>query len=247
MAKQTGIIPLSGTLGGINFYKRNGKGLARNAGGGFNGDDIKTKKSMVRVRENASEFGHCSTVKKSFKMSLNPFLCVRKDGKLHGRMMGLFMKLKGLDQINVRGQRRVAPGAETIEGKRLLLGFDFTPDCDVQAILGANWVYEAATRTYSVTDFEVKRVNFPEGATHLALTLGLVRFNFETLEYELKTSAPLYIDKDFEDVSFVLSVAEPDLAGFEMAVLGMKFYQEVDGRFYIFRSARAVGLAVVSN
>ncbi len=247
MAKQTGIIPLSGTLGGINFYKRNGKGLARNAGGGFNGKDIKTKKSMVRVRENASEFGHCSTVKKSFKTSLNPFLCVRNDGKLHGRMMGLFMKLKGLDRTNVRGQRRVAPGAETIEGKQLLLGFDFTPGCDVKATLGANGIYDAATRTYNVTDFDVKQVGFPEGATHIALTLGLLRFDFETLEYELKTSAPHYIDKSFEDVSFVLSAAEPELAGFEMAVLGVKFYQEVDGRFYIFRSARAVGVAVVGN
>ena len=73
MAQQKGIIPLVGTLGGINFYYLNGKAVARTAGGGFNGKAIKTKASMQRVRENVSEFGHCSEVNKAFRQALRPF------------------------------------------------------------------------------------------------------------------------------------------------------------------------------
>jgi len=246
MAKQEGIISLSGTLGDINFYTRKGKKIARKAGGGFNGKAIKTKPSMVRVRENASEFGHCSTVKRKFKASLNPFMSVRKDGEMHGRMMGLFMKLKGLDRINDRGQRRVGPGVVTERGKRMLLDFDFSPGCDVLVRLGGNGVYDAASRTFTVSDFDVKQVGFPKGATHLALTLGILRFDFETLKHELTMSAPFYFDNEFADDAFELSVAEPSLDGFEMVVLGMKSYQEIDGRFYIFQSSKAVGVSVLN-
>jgi len=73
MAKQKGMIPLVGTIGGINFYYLNGKPVARAAGGGFNGKAIKTKSRMQRVLENASEFGHCSKVNKAFRMALRPF------------------------------------------------------------------------------------------------------------------------------------------------------------------------------
>ena len=63
MAKQKGILPFVGTLGGLNFYYLHGKPIVRQAGGGFNAKDIKNKPSMRRVRENSSEFGHCSEVR----------------------------------------------------------------------------------------------------------------------------------------------------------------------------------------
>ena len=69
MAKQGGMFPLDGTLGGINFYKRKGKWVARRSGGGFNGKAIKTKDSMARVRENGSEFGITSRAKKLLRMA----------------------------------------------------------------------------------------------------------------------------------------------------------------------------------
>lgn len=42
MAKVKNIVGLQGTIGGVNFYLRKGVPLARAAGGGFNGDAIKT-------------------------------------------------------------------------------------------------------------------------------------------------------------------------------------------------------------
>ena len=80
MARQKGIIQLEGTLGDINFYFRKGKPVARKAGGGFNAKNIKTSATMVRVRENNTEFGNSSKVKKVFKLSLHPFLNAYKEG-----------------------------------------------------------------------------------------------------------------------------------------------------------------------
>src|SRR5215217_7087423 len=103
MAKQVGIVPFVGTLNGINFYMRKGKPVARRAGGGFTGDAIKKDPSMVRVRENNTEFGHCSRVKKLFKDSLFPFLGKQRNEELQGRLIQLFIKIKDADLISERG------------------------------------------------------------------------------------------------------------------------------------------------
>lgn len=57
MAYQKGLIELEGTLGGLNFYIKKGKPMVRKSGGGFTAKAIKTKPSMVRVRESNNEFG----------------------------------------------------------------------------------------------------------------------------------------------------------------------------------------------
>lgn len=245
MAKQTGIIKLTGTIGDVNYYKsKNGGYLARAAGGGFQ-KGSQHKESMVRPMENASEFGRCSKTKRVFRIALAPFLCVRKDGELHGRMMQLFTKLKDLDTVNKRGDRRVGYGMETPMGRQLLKDFSFTPSCNVAEVLAASLNFDFGTRTLRVTNFDIKNVGFPSGATHMALTLGFLHFDFDLLDYQLKNSVPLYIDKNYNAASFEMSTDLPEIAGMAMAVLGVKFYQQVQGTYYLFKSANAVGVEVL--
>jgi len=246
MAKQTGIIKLSGTIGGLNLYHSHGDHRAREAGGGFNGHAIKTKSSMRRVRENSSEFGRCSRAKKYFNRSLRPFLCIYKDGTLHGRLMSLFMSIKDLDAVSARGHRSVYGGMQTVRGRRLLQDFGFTPSCDVASYLPGTSDYDANTRTFTVTDFDVSQLSFPSGATHMAFTLGVLHFNFETNAYELTQSIPTYITTSFTDYTFNLQAPAPSLPGTAIALLGVKFYQEVGGQFVVMRGKKAVGLQVVS-
>ncbi|GAA4243219.1 hypothetical protein GCM10022292_17010 [Winogradskyella damuponensis] len=99
VAQQRGIIPLIGTLNGINFYYLNGKPIARKAGGGFTRKAIQTKSSMQHVRENATEFGHCSVVNKAFRSVLGLFYKGYKFTHFHSRLMGLFTRLKVLDTV----------------------------------------------------------------------------------------------------------------------------------------------------
>jgi hypothetical protein len=245
MAKQTGSIKLKGTIGDINYYKsKNGGHLARAAGGGFQKGAMH-KESMVRTMENATEFGRCSTTKRVFKNALAPFLCIRKDGELHGRMVQLFTRLKDLDAVNKRGERRVGRGLDTSKGKQLLRDFAFTPSCIITEVLACSLNYDFDTRTLSVTNFDIKNVGFPAGATHMALTLGLLHFDFDTLGYQPKNSVPLYIGKYYSATSFEMQTDLPEMEGTAVAVLGVKFYQKVENTYYLFKSANAFGVEVL--
>lgn len=244
MARQRGIIPLSGNLGGITFYIRKGKAVARIAGGGFNGKRIKDDPKMHRIRENSREFGDCSQLKKQFKNALRE-LSFQKDGTLHGRMMKLFMNFMKLDIHGVRGQRQAAVGIMTPEGKSLLQKFRFTPECNLMETAALKGAYNSGSRTFSVQDFDVRKVRFPGEATHMALTLGLLHFDFDTLAYSLKMSLPFYIDKDFEGADFSISTEEPLVSGLGMALLVMRFYENVNGKYYIFQNKKEVGVEVL--
>lgn len=246
MAKQKGIVRLVGTLEGINFYERKGVAVARKAGGGFTSKAIKNKPSMQRVRENSSEFGRCSTVKKEFRLGLMPFLLDVRDGSLHGRMVQLFQKIKTLDVVNIRGSRTVAQGMTTAMGRKLLTDFEFTPLCSVPRVLKGNAHFEWNTFTYSFTGFDSSTVVWPQGASHLRVQLGLLCFDFESLTSTLYSSDPLFIDADSLTTDFILNLTEPPIAsGTRIAVLGLRFYQEVDGELYVFNEERSVGLEVL--
>jgi hypothetical protein len=160
-------------------------------------------------------------------------------------MVQLFTKLKDLDTMNSRGNRRVGRGLETPKGKQLLRDFAFTPSCSITEVLACSLNYDFDTRTLSVTNFDIKDVGFPAGSTHMALTLGLLQFDFDTLGYQLKNSAPLYIDKEYSATSFEMQTDLPEVEGTAVAVLGVKFYQKVESTYYLFKSANAVGVEVL--
>ncbi|AWA30786.1 hypothetical protein HYN48_12240 [Flavobacterium magnum] len=230
MAKQQGIIKLAGTLGGLNFYYRNGKPMVRAAGGGFDGKKIKDSPKMVRVRENASEFGSCSKVKKALRIALHPFLGKHKDATLHGRMMKLLQDIKTHDSVSARGQRKVGIGMQTEAGKQLLRGFVFSPKYSLEQLLGATERLDADTFAYAVDDFSVDRVRFPVGATHLEILYGALRFDFDTLTHAVTLCPPLLIARHAGETSLDLSVAAlPDGGGMLMGVGCVRFLQEVNG------------------
>lgn len=241
MAKQTGILSLVGTLDGINFYLRNGKVVARKAGGGFNGELIKKAPSMVRVRENASEFGHCSRIKKVFKDVLFPFFGKRKDGELHGRMMQLFTAIKDCDNVSKRGKRRVDLGLQTLEGRQLLTSFKFTTL--VSPI--RKGIYNAANQSYHIESL-YDDLQFPQGATHLELSYGVVYFDFYTLTASLSLCPVLRVAQQEDAINHTYAptpLTDPNLTA--IAVIGFRYIQEVNGGFYALKSDCAFGLEIV--
>ena len=247
MAKQKGIIPLVGTIGGINFYYLNGKPVARAAGGGFNGAAIKTKLSMERVRENASEFGDCSHVNKVFRQAIRPFYNNHKFTFFHSRLMTLFTDLKKLDTASARGARQVFKGLQTDAGKRLMLDFTYTPDCKPELVFPFNYSMDWSTYTLTFSEFNMEQVPFITGATHIALQFGVLDFNFETLDSELHLAAPLVLAQDFAGTSLSLSpIGAPSGLGLKLAVLGIRYYQAVDGLLYLLNAKDGVGISVFS-
>jgi hypothetical protein len=243
MARQKGLLKISGTLNGINFYVVKGVGYARKAGGGFNGDAIRHQPSMQRVRENASEFGHCSRVKKAFRLALIPFLQGYKRSKLHAEMMTLFTSIKALDGVSERGARRVGTGLQTAKGQSLLRSFDFTPK---HKILDA-FVYQSSfnwqLQRLRVRDFSARLYECPKSATHIGLTLGVLDFDFDSLASSLGVAPTFFLEVGADSSSFEIAMEQivvPEHVG--IVVLGLRFYEVIESEIYGLNSMVGVKL-----
>ena len=245
MAKVKGIIQLNGTIGDINFYTRKGVLLARKAGGGFTGEAIRTKESMVRVRENGSEFKGCMQNVQFFKMGLQSFLSTFKDGTLHQRLVQLFTQLKDLDLIAARGSRTVYGGLQTTAGQQLLTSYLLTSGVDLKDLL-RHTIHFDWTTGFSIPDFKGKRLSFPSGATHLALQLGYLSLDFKNHTFSFSDSDALYLGS--KEVGTVIIPAPPLVAaeGIKVGVVFARFVQEINGVFYPLKSENSVVLEVVS-
>lgn len=244
MARQKGIIELEGTIGGLNFYYRKGKPVVRKSGGGFNGKAIKSKDSMVRVRENGCEFGMCMQAVKAFKSGLVPFLTQFKDGELHHRLVSLFTKIKCLDAVSERGKRTVGNGLNTQAGTALLQLYVLTAGKNLESLLGQRFCFDFETGLL-LDNFDGGLLRFPDGSTHLKLVVGFLRFDFESLNHRLVLSEAVYLDKASSG-TFSLCPIEPNAAsGMAIGVVFGQYFQVLNGSCYPFKQATDVVLEVV--
>ena len=245
MGRQKGIVTLEGTFGGLNFYIRKGKPVVRSAGGGFSGENIKNNPKMVRVRENGSEFGMVSSFKKKFKDLLFPFFGSFADTSLHGRLMRLFQKIKVCDTVSVRGARLVGKGLATIEGKLLLQQFDFT-EKGVSAFMNGNLVYNPLTYSLEVRGFDATTISFPQNSSVMEVQFGVVTLDALHLPFEIFMSTSQYFDAESLVTDFMMSpLMVPTVSDVYVAVVGIRFYEVVNGERYLLKSLNCHSVAVV--
>lgn len=246
MAKHKSIIPIVGTIGGINFYFLDGKPIARKAGGGFNGEAIKKSPTMVRVRENGSEFGHCSRVNRIFRKAIIPFYERFRMPNFHQRLMTLFTNLKKLDLINERGKRTVGEGLQTLEGKKMLQTIGLTPECSLESILPFHFDIDWTTYTLNYEDFDPINIPFLKGATHVRLLFGVLDFDFGSLDYQLHLSDEIMIGKHDSPSHLQLKPkTNPQEKGTLLAVLSAVYSQNINQESYDFNSENAFGMKIL--
>lgn len=229
MAKGKGIVQLTGTLQGLTFYLLDGKQVVRTAGGGFNGEAIKTKASMVRVRENSSEFKECMQAVATFKQMLQPYLQLLKDGKLHQRLVRVFTQLKAFDPISARGQRTVVKGLATAIGRDLLRGYVLTQDGSLQSMLQQAYIFDEQNGL-QVPHFNTTPLFTNIVASQMELVLHYVLVDANG-EFSFVQSEKIIIDRSF---SGDLAVAVPPLPDYNscMVVAIGRLFQEINGNFY---------------
>ena len=124
MARYKSILQFRGSLDGLVFYQLNGVPVVRKKSG-FDKNSFKTKDNYARVRENSSEFGHCSKVGKMLRHAVRPFSEKSGNQFLYQSFAKLMTHIKDLDSYSDRGQRSVAQGLKTEAGKKLLANFVF--------------------------------------------------------------------------------------------------------------------------
>lgn len=124
MATYESLIKITGSVGDLVFYSLNGKNVVRKKSG-FNKTAFKKSPSYEKVRQNSSEFGHCSKVGKTIRSCIEKYTKEAGDPLLYQKFARLMTSIKDLDTVSERGKRSVQNGLLTPEGSKLLKEFRF--------------------------------------------------------------------------------------------------------------------------
>ena len=132
------------------------------------------------------------------------------------------------------------------EGLQLLEQFSYTPACAVRQVLPFEFGVSDIDFTLTISDFNIEQVGFAEGATHMALTYGVLDFDFEHLDYALHLAPSMVLDRSYASSTLALTPDTlPGGLGTALCVLGVRFYQAVDGALYVLNAKGSVGISVL--
>lgn len=124
MATYESIIKIKGAVGDLVFYNLNGKNVVRKKSG-FNKTAFKKSPTYEKVRQNSSEFGHCSKIGKVIRQALDKYIKEAEDPLLYQKFTKVMTEIKDLDFISAKGKRTVKNGIITEKGNLLLKNFQF--------------------------------------------------------------------------------------------------------------------------
>ena len=246
MAKQTGIIKLKGTIGGISFYKTSDGHLAREKGG-VDASRIANDPAFQRTRENGSEFGRAGKGGKLLRNAIRILLQNAKDKRVVSRLTTELLKIVKTDTINARGLRTLEDGK-----LRLLKGFEFNANGKLGATL-----FSAFTSTFdrAAGDAAVNigsfapsiRIAAPAGTTHFKLVMGAAELDFakETSVFESDATAVMSYDSDPTAVIDLSASVTATSTLPVVQLLGIEFFQEVNGDMYPLKNGAYNALAVI--
>ena len=184
MAKQTGIIKLKGTIGGISFYKTADGHLARKKGG-VDKNRIQNDPAFQRTRENGSEFGRAGKGGKVLRNAIRVLLQNAKDRRVVSRLTKTLVAVTKTDVVNERGSRTLQDG-----NLNLLEAFEFNLNGKLGATLFAPFV-KAFDRVTGDTTLDLAafsptvRIAAPAGTTHFKVVMGASELDFENETREL--------------------------------------------------------------
>ncbi len=244
MAQQTGILGIKGTVGGLVFAK---DGSVRQKPAS-NKATFTSSKSMVRVRENASEFGSAGSAGKLVRDALRTQIQAASDRYMVSRLSKVMKSIINLDATSDRGMRQVVAA-----NAASLLGFNFNLGAGLGQSLFAPYTVtpSGATVTLAIPSLNpTVDIAAPTGATHYEILFGVASVNFVAKTYSSATVAsPLGIlpltGAARTNVSQVATLpAAPTADELVLGVLGMNYYQQINGKFYPLNNNASNPLAV---
>jgi hypothetical protein len=246
MAKQTGIIKLKGTIGGISFYKTTDGHLAREKGG-VDGSRIANDPAFQRTRENGSEFGAAGKGGKLLRNAIRILLQNAKDKRLVSRLTKDLLAIIKTDTTNERGLRTLTDG-----DFNLMLGFEFNLNGKLGTTLYTPYVNAfdrvSGDATLNIDPFSpTLRIAAPSGTTHFKVVMGAAELDFENEVSTFgsdETAILPYTAADTAAITLTASVTANSTVDV-VQVLGIEFFQEVNGQMYALKNGAYNALAVV--
>lgn len=249
MAKQSGMYKIVGTIGDLTFLRtENGYEVRQKSN--LTADRIATDPAFQRTRENMAEFGHAGYAGKVLRTAVRTLLQNAKDGDTNSRLYREMMRVVHADTTSARGARNVIDGDLT-----LLQGFDFNNDGKLGQTVFAQYSATidrvAGTLEIAVDPYEpVNAIAAPQGTTHFKiLSMGAeVDFNTGNIISDEQASAVIPYDANATAALTLTNAVTANSTLPLFLVMGVQFYQEVNGLYYQLKngSYNALNLVKVS-
>jgi hypothetical protein len=233
MARQKGLIKLDGTIGGITFYKSQDGYLAREKGG-VDGDRIANDPNFQRTRENGAEFGAAGKAGRMLRTAFRTVLASSADNRMVGRLTAEMVKVIQADVTNTRGQRNVIDGEA-----ELLTGFDFNIKGKLRNTLYAPYTnsidrVSGALEVVIPSFVPANMIAAPSGATHFKIESAGAEIDFENEKYYTESSETsiMALDGTATAPITLTNTINANSSHPLFLVLGIEFFQEVNGQMY---------------
>jgi hypothetical protein len=247
MAKADGILKIEGTVENLTFYKKDGKNFVRRKGG-ISRERIANDPSFVRTRENNSEFSLSARAGKVLRLALGSLVFKAKDNKLSSRLLKRMFLVKNYDTSSARGERLVAIGLGTVEGRQALDGFDFNVNAPLNNVLFAPYTFDVAAGKMAIPDLmPLEQLRYPEGATHVSFQSALLGIDFETEISNLVTSSIVNLPLNLTVTTVTLDLPNvPVTTGVTVMLMLISFFQEVNSVQYSLKNEEFAVLQIIA-
>lgn len=246
MARQNGILKIEGTLENLTFYKTQDGNLVKTKGG-VSADRIASDPNFQRTRENGAEFGNSATAGKLLRDALRNMMINASDNRVTSRITQVMAAIKNFDTTSVRGERNVATGIATADGRAQLKGFNFNNNAILSSILHKPFSINTSTGQISLTGLKpMDDIIFTSSATHVTIKGAWLKIDFgaNTSEIAYTNEANLAINNTASDLSLIPS-AVPTGTGSDLFLLAIDFYQEVNGVQYSLKNGGFNSLSII--
>jgi hypothetical protein len=233
MAKQTGILQVSGNLGNINFYQAAGGSYARRKTS-LDRERVLTDPQFERTRENFTEFGMASRAAGLFRRTFLGQVKELKDKAYRKRVTQLMLRIKELDMISGRGKRTVEQALSDPNTLLLFKELDFNQRSSLRGVLLRGLNLNTLTDTITFADF-VPQTDLvcPSAATHVQLTAYRADFDFGSHVGQIVKDESLMLALDDTVHQIELTPGGEGLsAGIRLLVLRIQLFQEINGKTY---------------
>ena len=246
MAKQKGPVKLSGTIGDLTFYESGNQHLVKEKSGPTRQEVLKGEK-FVRTRENAYEFGPCSSAGKLIRHALDLTGAHVTDATTINRLTERLTRVMKSDTESPRGQRKLQRGQMS-----LLKNFEFLQGARLADSFFAPYeaVFDRATGTGTITipSFLPKEsMVLPSHATRVKLVATALALDFEkgAAQKVVRTSEPLKLDSNLTEPTILTCAFEAPTELPIILVLGLLFMEEHEGFCYPLREKEYNAMAIV--
>jgi|SRR5690606_27396832 len=246
MARQKGIIKIKGTIGDMTFYKSKDGYMVREKGG-IEGNRIANDPAFQRTRENGAEFGRAGKAGKLLRTAFRPILLKASDSRMVGRFTRELLKVIQTDPINARGERVLNQGDLS-----LLSGFEFNINGKLSTTFFAPYTATlnrtSGEMTVDVDPFVPNNmIGSPEGATHFQIISGAAEVDFANETYNLAVSETPQMPLDGVLTAAInqVNALTPDSTLALFLLLGVAFFQDVNGEMYPLRNGAYNPMSIV--